>query len=210
MSVTRRGFLLTGTLAAGATVLPTAAMARERKTKGKSSLPMKLSSQLGVIPGQDLPEKLANMERWGFDGFELPGDAVGGEKKYADAAKKTKLKISAICGAASCADGALVSDVVEKRASAFDNIKRALTSAGELHATGVIFVPAFNGQTKLGNQEIRKILLDKLPELGEHAQKVGSRLIMEPLNRGEAYFLRQVADATRPPSPAIARAPASP
>ena len=61
--------------------------------------------------------------------------------------------------------------------------------------TGVIYVPAFNGQTKLANQEIRKILLDTLPAIGEHAEKAGTRVVMEPLNRNEAFFLRQVADA---------------
>ena len=70
-----------------------------------------------------------------------------------------------------------------------------LTSAGALGSTGVIYVPAFNGQTKLANQEIRKILLDTLPAIGEHAAKAGTRLLLEPLNRGEAFFLRQVADA---------------
>lgn len=194
MSVTRRGFLLTSTLAASTAALPTVALAKGR-VRAKSSLPLKLSSQVGIIPGKDLAEKLANMEKWGFDGVELPGDAVGNEKKYLDAVKNTKLQISAICGAPSCADGAIVSEVVERRQPAFDAIKRALTSAGELKSTGVIAVPAFNGQTKLGNQEIRAILLDKLPALGDHAQKVGSRLILEPLNRKEAFFLRQVADA---------------
>ena len=200
MSTTRRGFLLAGAgAAAGAAILPTSAAAKERKVKSKTKLTptavLKLSSQLAVIPGKDLQEKLAAMEKWGFDAVEMPGDAVGNEKKYEDAVKNTKLKISALCGANGCANGDLVSDVVEKRAPAFEAIKRALTSAGALGCTGVIFVPAFNGQTKLGNQEIRNILVDKLPALGEHAQKAGTRLLMEPLNRKEAYFLRQVADA---------------
>ena len=202
MSITRRRFLLAGAgAAAGAAVLPNSAAAEERKAKPELTYAiaerpcLKLSSQLGVIPGKDLAEKLAAMEKWGFDAVELPGDAVGNEKKYEDAMKNTKLKISALCGADGCANGDLVSDVVAKRAPAFEAIKRALTSAGALGCTGVIFVPAFNGQTKLGNQEIRKILLDKLPALGEHAQKAGTRLLMEPLNRKEAFFLRQVADA---------------
>ena len=135
------------------------------------------------------------MDKWGFDAVELPGDAVANPKKYADAVKNTKLKISTICGARGGADGRMVSDVGEKRAPAFDDLKRALDAAGELGSTGVIYVPAFNGQTKLSNQEIRKILLDKLPQLGEHAHKNGTQLLMEPLNRKEAYFLRQVADA---------------
>ncbi len=191
--VNRRNFLLTSAVAAaGTAVVPQAVRAEIPKPAVEGVL--KLSSQLGIIPGKDLAEKLATMEKWGFDGVELPGDVVGNEKKYQDALKNTKLKYSAICGAAFCANGDIVSDVVEKRAPAVEGIKRALTSAGAVGSTGVIFVPAFNGQTKLGNQEIRKILIDVLPALGEHAQKAGTTLILEPLNRNEAYFLRQVAD----------------
>ncbi len=196
MSITRRGFLMTGA-AAGAAVFSNATTAEEprAKTEAAPTPILKLSSQLGIIPGKDLQEKLAAMEKWGFDGVELGGDLVGNEKKYEDAVKNTKLKLSALCGANGCANGHLVSDVVEKRAPAFEAIKRAITSAGALHCTGVIYVPAFNGQTKLCNHDIRKILLDTLPALGEHARKSGTRLLMEPLNRGEAFFLRQVADA---------------
>ena len=198
MSITRRGFLMTSAAAAaGAAVLPDTAAADQPRAKSAAApMPiLKLSSQLGVIPGKDLSEKLATMEKWGFDGVELGGDAVGNEKKYEDAIKSTNLKVSAICGASGCANGDLVSEVVAKRVPAIEAVKRALTSAGALRSTGVIFVPAFNDQTKLDNQEIRKILLDTLPALGEYAVKAGTRLILEPLNRNEAFFLRQVADA---------------
>ena len=33
-----------------------------------------------------------------------------------------------------------------------------------------------------------------MPGIGEHALQAGTRLLFEPLNRREAYFLRQVAD----------------
>ena len=39
------------------------------------------------------------------------------------------------------------------------------------------------------------MLLDTFPAIGEYAVSVGSRVLLEPLNRGEAFFLRQVADA---------------
>ena len=73
---------------------------------------------------------------------------------------------------------------------------RFATAAGEVrNSTAVIYVPAFNGQTKLANQEIRKILLDTPPAIGEHAVQAGTRVVMEPLNRSEAFFLRLLADA---------------
>jgi sugar phosphate isomerase/epimerase len=193
MSISRRGFFVTGAVAvAGTNALSNMVLAEEPKPMAKPAQ-LKLSSQLGIIPGNDLAEKLAFMEKAGFDGVELGGDIVGNEKKYEDAIKNTKLKVSAICWG-SC-NGDLVSEEPEKRTSGIEKLKQVLTSAGALGSTGVIYVPAFNGQTKLENQEIRKILVDTLPAVGEHAIKAGTRVVFEPLNRNEAFFLRQVADA---------------
>jgi sugar phosphate isomerase/epimerase len=198
MTGTRRDFLTGGAALAAASMLPTpgdvptALLADPPKNKPKASL--KLSSQVWLIPGKDLAEKLAQMEKWGFDAVELPGgDLVGNEKKHIDAVGKTKLKVSAICGGTP--NGDIVSEDPAKRAESIEIMKRLVTSAGALGAIGPILVPAFNGQTKLGNYEIRKILVDALPGIGEHARKAGTRVILEPLNRKEAFFLRQVADA---------------
>lgn len=154
---------------------------------------LKLSSQLGVIPGKSLEEKLAKMKEWGFDAVELPGDVVGKVEMYRKAVADAGLKISAVCWGS--AGGALVSEDPARREEGIRMIKEVLAAAGELNATGVIYVPAFNGQTKLTNQEIRKVLLDILPGIGEYAVSAKSRVLLEPLNRGEAFFLRQVADA---------------
>ena len=206
MSISRRGFLTAGALAAaGTAILPGTVSAKEGKgkSKAKSKAALKLSAQIWIIPGKDLPERLATMQEWGFDGVELPGgdlsdqglpSIIGHEKLYEDAIKNTKLKVSAICGGKGTGDARIVSEDVSKRAGGIDDVKQLLTAAGALHSTGVIYVPAFNGGTKLGNFEIRKILIDTLPALGEHAHKAGTRLVLEPLNRGEAFFLRQVAD----------------
>lgn len=84
----------------------------------------------------------------------------------------------------------------EVRQQAMDSMKEILTAAGALGSTGLIIVPAFNGQTKMGHQESRELLVNKLlPELGEHAHQAGTRILLEPLNRRECHFLRQVADA---------------
>jgi sugar phosphate isomerase/epimerase len=198
MSATRRDFLTAGTAAvAGAAVLPAMAILPATSLADQPTPPsraeLKLSCQVWIIPGKDLGEQLARMEKWGFDAVELPGDIVGNEKKYLDAVKKTRLKVSAICGGAP--NGDIVSEDAGKRAEAIKVLKRLVTSAGAVGAVGPILVPAFNGQTALGNQDIRKILVDTLPGIGEHALKAGTRVILEPLNRKEAFFLRLVADA---------------
>ncbi len=146
-----------------------------------------------MIPGKSLDEKLAKMQAWGFAGVELGGDVVGNEKKYLDAIAKTDLKFSAICWGSHSGD--LVSEDAQKRKKGIEDLKKALASAGEVKSTGVIYVPAFNRETKRTNQEIRQLLLDTFPAIGEYAVSVGSRVLLEPLNRGEAFFLRQLADA---------------
>ncbi len=189
MKMDRRAMLIGGAAAGASLALGSGASAAPAP-KGKAVL--KISSQEGIIPGKDLAEKLGKMEKWGFDGIEFGGNVVGNEKNFTDAVKNTKLKISAICYGS--LNGDIVSDDVSKRKPAEEQLKRVIESAGQVGSTGVIYVPAFNGQTKLTNQEIRKILLDRLPEIGDFAVKCGTRLLLEPLNRGEAYFLRQLAD----------------
>ena len=151
-----------------------------------------LGSQLGIIPGNSLEEKLAQMKAWGMEAAELGADVVGNEEKYRTAIQNAGLKPSAVCWGSH--NGDMVSDIVEKRQPAMDDLKRVLEAAGKVGCTGVIYVPAFNGQTKLTNQEIRAILLDKFPAMADFAAECGTRIIFEPLNRGEAYFMRQVAD----------------
>jgi sugar phosphate isomerase/epimerase len=154
---------------------------------------LKISSQEPIIPGRDLPEKLANMEKWGFDGLEVGGAGLSGRvKEIQNALKNSRIVVSAICAGFS---GVIVSDQESERRKCIESMKEILNAAGELKSAGLVYAPAFNGQTKLDNREARKILVDILPELSEHASNAGTRLLMEPLNRGEAFFLRQLADA---------------
>jgi sugar phosphate isomerase/epimerase len=196
MTITRRGFLTSGTaVAAGAAILPRIVQGEQpTKPEGKREAVLRLASQLNYppIPGRDVPEKLATMEKWGFEGVELGGIAVRKEKEYAAAIKNTKLKVSDICWG-SC-HGDLVSDSAEKRAAAVDTLKRVVNCAAALQVPNIVYTPAFNEETKLGNQEIRKHLVDMLPVVGEYAAKHGTRIVMEPLARQWEFFLRQVAD----------------
>ena len=153
---------------------------------------LKLASQEGRIPGKGLEEKVAKLEKWGGVGLEVGGGGLSNRvKSIKDAIKGTNVKISAICAGYS---GAPISHDPGEREKAVTTIKDILTAAGELESTGLIVVPAFNNQTTLSNKEGRKILVDMLPDLGEHAVKCGTRVLLEPLNRGEAFFLRLLAD----------------
>ena len=80
----------------------------------------------------------------------------------------------------------------------FDTTMREIVeAAGELGSTGVIMVPAFNGQQpcKPHTQETRDYLCEELHKLGEFAKSCGTTVILEPLNRKECFYMRLVADA---------------
>ena len=154
---------------------------------------LKLSCQEGVAPGKTLTEKLDFLEENGFEGFEPGGEGLGNRIEELQAAlTDRKIKISAVCAGFK---GVLISEQEPIRRQAMDSIKEILTAAGTLKSTGMVVVPAFNNQTKLGDKASRELLVQLLPELGDHAKGAGTRILLEPLNRREAFFLRLVADA---------------
>ena len=194
MELNRRQLLFNGAcLTAGAV---TVKRHRAHSASAPSQRPkavLKITSQEGIIPGMGLKEKLDNLEKWGFDGIEFWGGGLRERIPDIKAAMTGRpLAISATCAGF---QGALISDQPSEREKAVRTIKEILAVAGELGSTGMIVVPAFSSQTKLNHIEGRKILMDLLPDIGEHGVKVGSRILLEPLNRGEAWFLRQLADA---------------
>jgi sugar phosphate isomerase/epimerase len=100
--------------------------------------------------------------------------------------------VSAICAGY---DGVPISPDPAVRAKCAQSIKDILSAAGDVGSTGLIVVPAFNKHEQLGHKEGRQVLVDLLRDVGEHAREHGTRVLLEPLNRGEAFFLRQLADA---------------
>ena len=189
----RRDFLKMSALAGIAAGLAPVAKAFEIPNPAKQA-ELKISLQEGVAPGKSLNEKLDFMEANGVVGLEVGGGNLGNRvDELNNALKNRKIKMSAICAGFK---GVPMSHDPAVRREAINSIKEIVTAAGAIGSVGVIFVPAFNGQTQLGNKAGREILLKEvLPELGDHAAKCGTHVILEPLNRGECFFLRQVADA---------------
>ncbi len=192
MKLNRREFLtvsaLTGVVSA---VAPTAKAFTLPDPSQKARL--RLSCQEGIPPGKTLAEKLDFMEGLGFEGLEPSGrDLPKRVEELQKALAGRKIKVSAVCAGFK---GVLISEQEEVRTTAMESMKEILTAAGALGSTGMIMVPAFHNQTKLGHQESRELLVKQLAELGGYAHKAGTRVLLEPLNRRECHFLRQVADA---------------
>lgn len=192
MKTSRRQFLTLGTLGLVAASAPGPVRA-QNLPKPASPARLRLSCQEGVAPGKTLTEKLDFLEAHGFEGIEPWGGGLPQRvEEFQKALQGRKVRVSAVCAGF---EGVLISENEEVRQKAMRSIREILTAAGALGAVGMIVVPAFNGQTRLGHVEARELLVRLLPELGEHAHRHGTRILLEPLNRREAWFLRQLADA---------------
>ncbi len=168
------------------------------------AVPLNISFQEGLTPGETLSEKLDFIESLGVTGFEPGGRGLGGRvDEIASALKGRNIRVSAICAGF---EGFILAEDPAVKA-AFDRTMREIVeAAGRLGSTGVIMVPAFRWQSpcKPHTQETRDYLCEQLHDLGEFALKCGTTVILEPLNREEAFYMRLVADAA-----AIARDSAS-
>ena len=191
MKIDRRELLKIGALGGAAMAIGVPAEASKKENTPKAVL--KISAQDGFVPAKNLEERLEKMAKWGMDGLEVGGGGLAGRvPDLQKALKNSPIKISAICAGF---QGALASEDPAVREKCRKSMKEILYAAGELGSTGFIYVPAFNGQTTLNHIEARKVLLDQLPELAEFADKHGTRMLLEPLNRGETWLVRQLADA---------------
>ncbi|MDR2816575.1 MAG: TIM barrel protein [Proteiniphilum sp.] len=156
---------------------------------------LNISFQEGTAPGTTLNEKLDFMEEHGVVGFEPHGKPMLERlQEMKDALKGRNIKVSAVCAGF---DGFILSTDPEIRKKCRDTMEKLIVAAGELASVGVIIVPAFNSQTPVmpHTQETRDFLCGQFDEMGDFAQQHGTTVIFEPLNRKEAFYLRQVADA---------------
>lgn len=161
--------------------------------KKESSAVLKLSSQEGVAPGETLTEKLDFLEEHGYIGLEVSGRNLENRvEEIQQALQGRTIKVSAIVAGF---EGYLIAQDPAIRDQAMNSMKIILEAAGALGSTGLIMVPAFNNQPSLPHQESREMLVGQLKELGEFARQHGTYILLEPLNRRETYFLRQLADA---------------
>jgi sugar phosphate isomerase/epimerase len=191
----RREFLAAaatvGTVAAASTFQQVhaqgvAAVPGDQRAKAK----LRFSSNLGIIPGGNDDEKLKWMKENGFDAVEI--GSLG--RNYADWKRRADdagLEISALCIGEF--GRKLVDEDEDKRKQGYDEVKAQLERAGAVGAAGIVFVPAF-GAPDRPYHRLRELTVTMLKDLGPFAAEHNTHIILEPLRRNEAWFLRQVSD----------------
>ena len=193
----RRDFLKSNILGAAGLALaasPLSAVAAPAK-KGGRKTELKLSFQEKIAPGESLNEKLDYMENLGIVGLEPNGRNLAARvNELEQALRGRNIRVSAICAGF---EGFILAEDPAVKAQFDSTMREIIAAAGELGSTGVIMVPAFNRQKPVKPQtlETRDYLCEQMHELGEYALKHGTTVILEPLNRREAFYLRLVGDA---------------
>ncbi|MGM9758891.1 MAG: TIM barrel protein [Parabacteroides sp.] len=207
MEFNRRNFLRGAALAMGGTLLASCGgnaggqkaedecCADKKGCPNKKDVELKLSFQEGTAPGESLNEKFDYMEKMGIVGFEPGGRGLSKRvEEIQKALSGRNIKVSAICAGF---EGFILSEDAAVRKQCMDTMKEIIEAAGALGSTGVIIVPAFNSQKpcKPHTQETRDFLCEQYAEMGTFAAQHNTTVIFEPLNRKEAFYLRQVGDA---------------
>lgn len=200
----RRNFIKTtvagAVLTTGGTLL-SSCQAQANEPKKNDSIPykpeaeLKLSLQDWNIPGENLQQKMDFLEKYNIVGVEFGGNGLAKRvKEIKEALNGRNIKASAICAGF---QGFILSTDEAIRKQCMDTMKEIMAAAGEIGSTGVIIVPAFNGQQPAmpHTQATRDFLCEQFNEMGNFAKEHGTTVIFEPLNRREAFYLRQVGDA---------------
>lgn len=192
----RRDFLKSNVLgAAGVALAASPIAAMTSCSPKKEDVELKLSFQEKTAPGESLNERFDYMENLGIVGFEPGGRNLAARvNEFQQALRGRKIKVSAICAGF---EGFILAEDPAVKAQFDSTMRDIIAAAGELGSTGVIMVPAFNRQTpvKPHTLETREYLCEQMHELGEYALKHNTTVILEPLNRREAHYLRLVSDA---------------
>ncbi len=218
LSAASAGALALGPVAARAQEAVTASASAPPAPAAAARL--RLTAQHHLLPGKSMAEKVEWSKKLGFDGIEILGGGLPGRvAEIQKALKDNPLPVSAICAGF---QGWAIAENPKVRQQFVDSMKRQLEAAGAIGSTGVIWVPHFHGLKVLPHMDARKLLtgfnrwdrpknhaaqadkaagdeaakraLPMLWELGDFAVAHKTRMLLEPLNRDETYFVRTLAD----------------
>jgi sugar phosphate isomerase/epimerase len=154
---------------------------------------MKIAVRENMVPGADLEERLDFLERIGYDGIELTNLPTVSRSpcELARIFRDHWVRPTTIEGVRQ-----LLDPDPAARQSSLDLLRERLALAATLDAVGVLVVPIFGGprvpdlsphQTALGLE--RGLFLAELQHIAGDAERAGSTVILEPLNRYETHFI---------------------
>lgn len=154
---------------------------------------MKLAVREGMVPGASLEEKVALLDRLGYDGIELhTAESLGREAdRLQELFQRSRVQPTTLDGARQ-----LLSTEPAERQAAMDQLRQRLELSARLGAVGVLLVPIFGkplipdlSPWRTATRLEFELLLTELKELARECERTGATLMIEPLNRYETHLV---------------------
>ncbi|TDW69318.1 sugar phosphate isomerase/epimerase family protein [Kribbella pratensis] len=156
-----------------------------------------------TLPGETLEEKFTFVRKVGFDGIELSarGDGIFGAR--IDELRRARDAGVLMPTAVVHMDHFIGDFDAGLRRDAIEQLKIHLSTIAAAGGTGIVSPHAFGLFSRRlppftpprSVEDSRAALVEALRELGEHAESVGTKVYLEPLNRFEDFVINQLADA---------------
>ncbi len=159
---------------------------------------LNFSIRENMAPGRTLTEKFDALAEMGFAGIEITASS---KRECAEEIGKASKRTGIVPNVLSSPELAILDANPDRRAAAIASIKEVLTICGELGGVGIVFPPLIDTKMRNGDripdlsplvttEQLEKDLLTAIlkEEIAPHAEKCGSSLIVEPLNRYEQWW----------------------
>ena len=164
---------------------------------------MKISCSNNFAIGETITERMAFVAESGFDAIELVATPDQMEEmlpEVINAKKSINLPVSALCA---LHRGWLIDPNPDARQAAMEDISRLIKLAGDVGAIGVFVIPilgytiALPGGPSTGRtqDEDRELLANLLGELGRKAEKNGTKVLLEVINRYESPIANRLSES---------------
>ena len=191
--------VVAGSALAASSVITTGVPAAEtvpgdQRAKAK----LRFCCQPGLPPGNNDEAKFQWMKTNGFDAVEIgdPGN-MESAKNWKKKADDAGLQIASIYFGG--AEGPLMSEDPAVRQKGLDESKAKMEIAAAMDCPVLVYVPVRGSQPESVRNLPERVLWERtvvvLKDLGPMAAALKTNVILEPLRRGEAWFMRQVSQA---------------
>jgi sugar phosphate isomerase/epimerase len=164
---------------------------------------VKLALQEGMYKPKNFKQFVMDSKNWGFDAVEVWGEKLDERIDDVTATLKSEgFQASSVCPGGGGIRGSILSGDADEQERAAGDIEMLLECCAKLGGAGLVYVPEFGVEKFMrlypdhGDFERRKnIFVERLAPLAGKAEKLGVKILLEPLNRYEAFFLITVGQA---------------
>lgn len=164
---------------------------------------MKLALQEGLYEDGGFANFVRRAAEWGFDAVEVWGEGLAERiEEVKRVVASAGMPVSSVCPGGGGIRGSLLAQDEDERKAAAADIGALLELCAELGGAGLILVPEFGSEKFMalypdlaGFDRRKGLFVERLEPLARKARSLGVDILLEPLNRYEAYFLLTVGQA---------------